>query len=106
LLKLTRVVKNGSYQENLLNSLKLEKDIDKAGKISDVLSRNILIPVQIAKEPISTKGPRLSSDLSIAGRFVVLVPFSSSVRSEEHTSELQSRENLVCRLLLEKNKDC
>lgn len=79
LLKLTRIVKNGSYQEKLLNSLKLEKDIDKTGKISDVLSRNILLPVQIAKEPISTKGPRLSSDLSIAGRFVVLVPFSSSV---------------------------
>ena len=79
LLKLTRVVKNGSYQEKLLNSLKLEKDIDKAGKISDILSRNTLLPVQIAKEPISTKGPRLSSDLSIAGRFVVLVPFSSSV---------------------------
>src|SRR5690606_25516840 len=35
--------------------------------------------VQIAKEPISTKGPRLSSDLSIAGRFVVLVPFSEVV---------------------------
>src|SRR5690606_26528403 len=29
---------------------------------------------------------------------------ASSVRSEEHTSELQSRENLVCRLLLEKKK--
>jgi ribonuclease G len=79
LLKLTRIVKNGSYQENLLSSLKLEKDIDKTGKISDILSRNMLLPVQIAKEPISTKGPRLSSDLSIAGRFVVLVPFSSSV---------------------------
>ncbi|WP_140938008.1 Rne/Rng family ribonuclease [Sphingobacterium lumbrici] len=79
LLKLTRIVKNGSYQEKLLNSLKLEKDIDKAGKISDILSRNMILPVQIAKEPISTKGPRLSSDLSIAGRFVVLVPFSSSV---------------------------
>src|SRR5690606_30656669 len=35
--------------------------------------------VQIAKEPISTKGPRLSSDLSIAGRFLVLVPFSDVV---------------------------
>ncbi|MFD2598503.1 ribonuclease E/G [Sphingobacterium corticis] len=79
LLKLARIVKNGSYQEKLLNSLKLEKEIDKAGKISDVLSKNVLIPVQIAKEPISTKGPRLSSDLSIAGRFAVLVPFSSSV---------------------------
>ncbi|WP_166332902.1 Rne/Rng family ribonuclease [Sphingobacterium chungjuense] len=79
LLKLSRIVKNGSYQEKLLSSLKLEKDIDKAGKISDILSKNTLIPVQIAKEPISTKGPRLSSDLSIAGRFAVLVPFSSSV---------------------------
>src|SRR5690554_1896325 len=38
----------------------------------------MLVPVQIAKEPISTKGPRLSSDLSIAGRFVVLVPFSKT----------------------------
>src|SRR5690606_16629078 len=79
LLKLTRVVKNGSYREDLLGSIKLEKDTDKAGKISDVLSRNVVIPVQIAKEPISTKGPRLSSDLSIAGRYVVLVPFSSTV---------------------------
>ena len=39
----------------------------------------MLLPVQIAKEPISTKGPRLSSDLSIAGRFVVLVPFSETI---------------------------
>ncbi|MBE8712877.1 Rne/Rng family ribonuclease [Sphingobacterium hungaricum] len=79
LLQYTRLVKNGSYQEKLLNSFKLEKDIDKAGKISDILTRNMLLPVQIAKEPISTKGPRLSSDLSIAGRFIVLVPFSSSI---------------------------
>jgi len=79
LLQYSKLVKNGSYQEKLLNSFRLEKDIDKAGKISDILSRNMLLPVQIAKEPISTKGPRLSSDLSIAGRFIVLVPFSSSI---------------------------
>ncbi len=79
LIKLTKLVKNGSYKEKLLNSLKLEKDINKSGKISEVLTRNMLLPVQIAKEPISTKGPRLSSDLSIAGRFVVLVPFSEAV---------------------------
>lgn len=79
LIKLTKLVKNGSYKDNLLNSLKLEKDINKAGKISEILNRNLLLPVQIAKEPISTKGPRLSSDLSIAGRFVVLVPFSDTV---------------------------
>lgn len=79
LIKLTKVVRNSGYKENILSSLKLEKDINKAGKISEVLSKNLLIPVQIAKEPISTKGPRLSSDLSIAGRFVVLVPFSNTV---------------------------
>ncbi|HZH54078.1 MAG TPA: Rne/Rng family ribonuclease [Sphingobacteriaceae bacterium] len=79
LIKLTKLVKGGSYKDKLLNSLKLEKDINKAGKISEVLSRNMALPVQIAKEPISTKGPRLSSDLSLAGRFVVLVPFSSTV---------------------------
>ena len=75
LIKLTKIVKNGSYKDKLLNSFRPEEDINKSGKISEVLSRNMLLPVQIAKEPISTKGPRLSSDLSIAGRFVVLVPF-------------------------------
>ncbi len=79
LIKLTKLVRNGSYKDKLLGSLKLEKDINKAGKISEILSRNMWLPVQIAKEPISTKGPRLSSDLSIAGRFVVLVPFSDAV---------------------------
>ena len=79
LIKLTKIVKNGSYKDKLLNSFRLEEDINKSGKISEVLSRNMLLPVQIAKEPISTKGPRLSSDLSIAGRFVVLVPFSDAI---------------------------
>ena len=79
LLKLTKQVRGGSYQAKLLDDLKLDADISKAGKISDVLAKNQLIPVQIAKEPISTKGPRLSSDLSIAGRYVVLVPFSEAI---------------------------
>jgi len=79
LIKLTKIVKNGGVKEKLLTSINLEKDINKSGKISEILSRNMLLPVQIAKEPISTKGPRLSSDLSIAGRFVVLVPFSDVV---------------------------
>ncbi|GAA4325402.1 ribonuclease E/G [Mucilaginibacter gynuensis] len=79
LLKLTKQVRSGGYQSKLLDNLKLEADINKGGKISEVLSKNQLIPVQIAKEPISTKGPRLSADLSIAGRYVVLVPFSEVI---------------------------
>ncbi|HAL83081.1 MAG TPA: ribonuclease E/G, partial [Mucilaginibacter sp.] len=76
LLKLTKQVRSGGYQSKLLDNFKPDADINKGGKISELLSKNQLIPVQIAKEPISTKGPRLSSDISIAGRYVVLVPFS------------------------------
>ncbi|HEY4195122.1 MAG TPA: Rne/Rng family ribonuclease [Mucilaginibacter sp.] len=79
LLKLAKQVRSGGYQSKLLDNFKLESDINKSGKISEVLTKNQLIPVQIAKEPISTKGPRLSSDLSIAGRYVVLVPFSEAI---------------------------
>jgi ribonuclease G len=79
LLKLTKQVRSGGYQSKLLDNFKLEADINKGGKISDVLAKGVLVPVQIAKEPISTKGPRLSSDLSIAGRYVVLVPFSEVI---------------------------
>jgi ribonuclease G len=79
LLKLTKQVRSGGYQSKLLDNFKPEADINKGGKISDVLSKSLLLPVQIAKEPISTKGPRLSSDLSIAGRYVVLVPFSEVI---------------------------
>lgn len=79
LLKLTKIVRNGGNTDPLLTNFKKEDDIDKSGKISSILAKNNLLPVQIAKEPISTKGPRLSSDLSIAGRFVVLVPFSDVI---------------------------
>jgi ribonuclease G len=77
-MKLTKYIKSGNHQDKLLNNFKLEEEITKSGKIADLVSRNMLLPVQIAKEPISTKGPRLSADLSIAGRFVVLVPFSDA----------------------------
>lgn len=79
LIKLTKIKRNGTVNGNLLDGFKLESDINKAGKISEILSKNMLVPVQIAKEPISTKGPRLSSDLSIAGRYTVLVPFTNVI---------------------------
>jgi len=56
-----------------------EQDIDKDGKISDVLTSGQTVLVQITKEPISTKGPRLASEISIAGRNLVLIPFSDKV---------------------------
>lgn len=56
-----------------------DSDIEKAGKISSVLSSGQHMLVQIAKEPISSKGPRITSEISIPGRFIVLVPFSNRI---------------------------
>jgi ribonuclease G len=79
-----------------LHRFRCEKDIDKNGKISDVLTTGQYVLVQIAKEPISTKGPRLSSEISIAGRNIVLMPFydkvsiSSKIKSEEERNRLKT----------------
>ena len=79
LVRFSRDLKNKQYKGKLLEQSKLEPDINKSGKITEVLTKGQLIPVQITKEPISTKGPRLSSDISMAGRYVVLVPFTETV---------------------------
>jgi len=62
-----------------VHKFKPEPDIDKDGKITDVLTQGQTVIVQITKEPISTKGPRLASEISIAGRNLVLIPFSDKV---------------------------
>ena len=62
-----------------VEGMKLEAPIDKKGKIGDFLQVGQTVMVQIAKEAISTKGPRLTADISLAGRNVVLVPFTSKV---------------------------
>ena len=62
-----------------VETMKLEAPVEKTGKIGDYLQVGQQIMVQVAKEAISTKGPRLTSDISLAGRNVVLVPFSSKV---------------------------
>ena len=55
----------------------MEKDIQKTGKIGNVLKPNQNVLIQIAKEPISSKGPRISSEISFAGRYMVLLPFAT-----------------------------
>lgn len=54
-------------------------ELPKEGAISSVLKQGQEILVQIVKEPISTKGPRLTAELSFAGRYLVLMPFGSKV---------------------------
>jgi ribonuclease G len=77
-----------------LKDFKAEKEIDKLGKMTEVLSKNQAILVQVVKEPISSKGPRLSCDISIAGRYVVLVPFGGSVNISKKITNKQERNRL------------
>jgi len=77
-----------------LQNFKLSPDIDKNGKISDILIGGQLILVQIAKEPISTKGPRLNSEISIAGRNLVLIPFSNKVSVSQKIKSKEERQRL------------
>lgn len=76
-----------------IQKVKLQPEIDKNGAIGDVLKSGQEILVQVAKEPISTKGPRLTAEISIAGRFLVLMPFSDkvSVSSKIKTDEEKIR---------------
>ena len=70
-----------SDRKRLLNISKatILPDIDKDGTISDILKVGQEILVQITKEPISSKGPRLTAEISLAGRYIVLIPFSDKV---------------------------
>ena len=77
-----------------LQKYRREKDIDKDGKITDVLSAGQLVIVQIAKEPISTKGPRLTSEISIAGRNIVLLPFSDKVSVSQKIESKEEKNRL------------
>ncbi|MDX1628112.1 MAG: Rne/Rng family ribonuclease [Fulvivirga sp.] len=78
-----------------LEKFRLKSEIDKHGKISSVLSRNQQVLVQVVKEPISTKGPRLSCELSLAGRYMVLVPFTNTVNVSKKIASSEERKRLV-----------
>lgn len=60
-------------------NVKPEGDLEKEGSIGDILQQGQEILVQIAKEPISTKGPRLTCEISLPGRFMVLIPLEDKV---------------------------
>ncbi|WP_109742554.1 Rne/Rng family ribonuclease [Arcicella aurantiaca] len=92
--KFTKEVIAERIKSGRLDNFKLEPEIDKHDKIDKVLSKNTPILVQVVKEPISTKGPRLSCDISIAGRYTVLVPFSNGVNISKKITAKTERQRL------------
>lgn len=77
-----------------ISKLACEPDIEKSGTIAKVLAPGQDILVQIAKEPISTKGPRLTSELSIAGRYLVLIPFSNRISVSQKIDSAEEKNRL------------
>jgi len=77
-----------------LSHFNIEPPINKLGKISDVLSRNQNVLVQVVKEPISNKGPRLSAEIAIAGRYMILVPFTNAVSLSKRITSNEERNRL------------
>ena len=85
-----------------LTNFKMQPEINKDGSINEVLKSGQNILVQIAKEPISTKGPRITSEISIPGRYIVLVPFSHRVSVSQKIRDRKEKDRL--RKLLESIK--
>ena len=77
-----------------LNRASSLPDIEKDGSISNVLQVGQEVMVQIVKEPISTKGPRLTCELSFAGRYLVLIPFNDKVSVSQKIKSGEERARL------------
>lgn len=92
--KYLTAVSDKSQSSHLLDNFELEEDIDKNGSIKEVVKRGQFLLVQVTKEPISTKGPRLTSEITLAGRFAVLVPFSNQISVSRKIRDNAERKRL------------
>ncbi len=106
ILKFTQMAMNDK-EENGFDFAKFqsETEIVKTGKINEVLNGKPNVLVQILKEPIAAKGPRLSCELSLPGRFVVLTPFNEivAVSKKIHSSEERKRLHKIVEAIRPKN---
>ena len=76
------------------SKVKIGPILEKEGRIDEVLSTGQQIIVQVVKEPISTKGARLTAEISIAGRNIVLLPFADKVSISQKISSKEEKRRL------------
>jgi ribonuclease G len=93
-LQYVRSVMTGTQRSADLNGLKMLPDIPKDGKIKDQVGQSNPILVQVAKEPISNKGPRITCEITLAGRYLVLVPFSNKISLSSRIEDDKERDRL------------
>jgi ribonuclease G len=95
LLKFTKscIEGNASWGDDF-GRFKNEAEIMKSGKITEVFNGKPEVLVQVLKEPISSKGPRLSCEVSLPGRFVVVTPFNDVVAISRKIHSAEERKRL------------
>jgi ribonuclease G len=106
LLKFTQQAINDNSEKGLnFSKFEVEPEIIKTGKINEVLGGKPNILVQILKEPIAAKGPRLSCEISLPGRFVVITPFNDivAVSRKIHSAEERKRLQKIIEAIKAKN---
>ncbi|MCX6280752.1 MAG: Rne/Rng family ribonuclease [Bacteroidetes bacterium] len=106
LLKYIRQAQSGAAQNINIGDFANEPEIVKTGRINHVLKSGQNILIQIAKEPISTKGPRVSSELAFAGRYLVLIPFSDKISVSQKIKSAEERNRLKRLITSIKPKNC
>ena len=92
--KFTKMALNKQVSGHLLDNFSMLPDNDKHGKIDRVFKKNQPCLVQILKEPISTKGPRLTCEITLAGRFMVMTPFKNNVSVSKKIVNAEERKRL------------
>lgn len=92
--KYTSGVIRGKITTSRLDHFAIPQDIDKRGSIEQVLKKGDPLLVQVLKEPISTKGPRLSCEITIPGRYVVISPYKNIIAVSKKVSTEQERTRL------------
>ena len=80
--------------KGMYSHIKIGPILEKEGRIENVLSPGQMIIVQIVKEPISTKGSRLTAEISLAGRNIVLLPFAEKVSVSQKISSKEEKRRL------------
>lgn len=75
-------------------AMKKQPTLPKEGKIGEILKSGQQLLVQVVKEAISTKGPRVSTEISLTGRHVVLLPFENKISVSQKIRSKEERDRL------------
>lgn len=86
---ISRKQKNSS-----LKNFEREQNTEKSGTVDQLLTIGDTVLLQIIKEPISTKGPRISAQISLTGRFLILIPFDNNISISKKIKDLEEKKRL------------